>query len=175
MSTLDRVWLFLHNAFAIFTLGPLTAAIMASPRYIRRGEIPVVRYLNRATRIYGVGTFGIVAFGLVLSGGRVAAGYLTASLTLFVVAVVLLLVIERDQRRSVHALTRTAAVTAALPGASGAMATPSPSPRPDAPPAPGDVAPLTEPARVERGRIASLSGIVGLLWLAILALMIWGG
>ena len=53
MSTSDRLLLFLHIGFAIFTLGPLTAATMSTPRYIRKRNVVVVRYLHRATRIYG--------------------------------------------------------------------------------------------------------------------------
>lgn len=28
---------------------------------------------------------------------------------------------------------------------------------------------------IERGRIASLSGVVGLIWLAVIVLMVWNG
>ena len=30
-------------------------------------------------------------------------------------------------------------------------------------------------AAIERGRIASMSGIVGLIWLAVIVLMVWNG
>jgi hypothetical protein len=219
MFKLERVSLFLHIAFAIFTLGPLTAATMATPRHIRRGDLAIVRYLNRATRVYGVATLGIVAFGLLMTGGRPGAAYLTASLTLFIVALGMLLVIERDQRRSVHALARAeAAPRATVPASRGGgpasgtgdasggndrpeRSAPEEGAAPEGPPpesaaetgdrtetgshagaargrhtaAKDDLTAPAEPARVERGRIATISGIVAVIWLVILALMIWGG
>src|ERR687895_937225 len=102
MSSSDRLLLILHVGFAIFTLGPLTAATMATPRYIRRRDVGVLRYLTRATRIYGVGTLGIVLFGLLLSEFDLTEFWMSASVTLFAVALVLLLLIERDQRRAAH-------------------------------------------------------------------------
>ena len=30
-------------------------------------------------------------------------------------------------------------------------------------------------AAIERGRIASMSGVVGLIWLAVIVLMVWNG
>src|SRR5918992_241623 len=104
MSSSDRLLLILHVGFAIFTLGPLTAATMATPRYIRRHDVAVLRYLTRATRIYGLGTLGIFLFGLFLAHGDLAEVWLSASMTLFVVAFVLLVLVERDQRRAIHAL-----------------------------------------------------------------------
>jgi hypothetical protein len=104
MSSSDRLLLILHIGFAIFTLGPLTAATMATPRYIRRHDVGVLRYLARATRIYGLATLGIFLFGLFLAHGDLARWWLSASMTLFVVALVLLVLVERDQRRAVHAL-----------------------------------------------------------------------
>ncbi len=35
MSFTDRLVLWLHIGFAIFTIGPVTIAIMSTPRYIR--------------------------------------------------------------------------------------------------------------------------------------------
>src|SRR5918999_300186 len=104
LSSSDRLLLILHVGFAIFTLGPLTAATSATPRYIRRRNVAVLRYLTRATRIYGVGSLGIILFGLLLAGGELTEFWLSASGTLFVVALVLLVLIERDQRRAAHIL-----------------------------------------------------------------------
>src|ERR671915_249976 len=100
MSSSDRLLLILHIGFAIFTLGPLTTATMATPRYIRRHDVAVLRYLTRATRIYGLGTLGIFLFGLFLANGDLARVWLSASMTLFVVAFVLLVLIEREPRRA---------------------------------------------------------------------------
>jgi Ca2+/Na+ antiporter len=195
MSSGDRLLLILHIGFAIFALGPITAATMATPRYIRRADASVVRYLNRATRIYGLLTLGIFLFGLLLVHGKFNQVWLTASMTLFIVAFVLLLLIERDQRKALHkielaAAERGAAVPAETPppvqtapadkpvagtetkvdtGDAAKAETPAPEPKPA--PAPAD----RELARVETGRIATISGVVALIWIVILVLMVWNG
>jgi heme exporter protein D len=199
MSSSDRLLLILHIGFAIFTLGPLTAATMASPRYIRRPNIAVLRYLNRATRLYGLLTLGIFLFGLFLADGDFARVWLTASITLFVVALGLLLIVERDQRRAVHLLE----VAAAEARPSPRQVSPAQPERPADTPAPAGtstdktadkttdkpVAGAARPAdpadarpelptgiaQVERGRIAALSGVIAVLWLVILFLMVWWG
>jgi Ca2+/Na+ antiporter len=195
MSSSDRLLLILHVGFAIFTLGPLTAATMATPRYIRRHDIAVLRYLTRATRIYGLGTLGIFLFGLFLAHGDLARVWLSASMTLFVVAFVLLVLVERDQRRAIHALqVAIAAGQISLPERTGRRPDAATSgkdeaeagaeadqaggeaPQRDAEDEATDVAPRRagdDIARVERGRIASISGVVALIWLVILFLMIW--
>src|SRR5881394_2890648 len=60
MSGAHRLLLILHIGFAIFTLGPLTAATMATPRYIRRGDVAVLRYLRRSTQLYGLLSLGVI-------------------------------------------------------------------------------------------------------------------
>jgi hypothetical protein len=200
MSSTDRLLLLLHIGFAIFTLGPLTAATMASPRYIRRREVTVLRYLNRATRIYGLLALGIFLFGLLLAKGKFAQVWLSASMTLFIVALVLLFIVERDQRKAVHVLELTAARHAPGepgPGTTAGTAHPAEAPVDGGPtagaaeasgrdasgPAAGaDTADGAEPApepaavaEVERGRIAAISGVIALLWLVILFLMVWYG
>ncbi len=154
MSTADRILLILHIGFAIFTLGPLTAATMSTPRYIRAGNVPVLRYLRLTTRIYGLGSLGIFLFGLFLGRGQFHKVWLSASMTLFIVAFVLLLVIERDQGKVIAKLSGTASSGAPgkEPGHGGAAA-------PD--------------TRAEQSRLAALSGIVAILWLVILVLMVW--
>ena len=206
MSSSDRLLLILHVGFAIFTLGPLTAATMATPRYIRRHDVAVLRYLTRATRIYGLGTLGIFLFGLFLAHGDLARVWLSASMTLFVVAFVLLVLVERDQRRAIHALqVAIAAGQIALPERTGRRSSAATSGKGevettgepghaggeavaqrdaedkdaeerDAEDEATDVAPRRagdDIAGVERGRIASISGVVALIWLVILFLMIW--
>lgn len=198
MSSSDRLLLILHVGFAIFTLGPLTAATMATPRYIRRHDVAVLRYLTRITRIYGLGTLGIFLFGIFLAHGDLARVWLSASMTLFVVAFVLLVLVERDQRRAVHALeVAIAAGRIALPERVGRRSeaaatsgddevktttepdqTGGEAAKRDEEDEAKDVAPRRpedDIARVERGRIASISGVVALIWLVILFLMIWYG
>ncbi len=54
MSFGDHAILWLHVTAAIFTIGPGTAAIMSTPRYIRKRNPVVVGYLFRTTRIYSI-------------------------------------------------------------------------------------------------------------------------
>jgi Ca2+/Na+ antiporter len=192
MTSGDRLFMTLHIGFAIFALGPITAATMATPRYIRRGEASVVRYLNRMTRIYGLLTLGIFLFGLLLAHGKFNQVWLSASMTLFIVAFVLLFIIERDQRKALHKIELAAAERRPAPAAEAprapetTAATDEPvagvptaesdaakdeTPAPEPAPAPAD----RELARVETGRIATISGVVALIWIVILVLMVWNG
>ncbi|MEW2357331.1 hypothetical protein [Spirillospora sp. NPDC029432] len=161
MSTSDRLLLLLHIGFAIFTLGPLTAATMATPRYIRARNVTVVRYLNRATRIYGLATLGVFLFGLFLAKGRFDEVWLSASMTLFIVSLVLLFIVENDQRKSAN-LLETAAAGETAAAETGGEEKPA-------------AARTDDVAQVQRGRIAAISGVIALLWLVILVLMVWNG
>lgn len=103
----DHLLLWLHIGFAIFTIGPLTIAMMSTPRFIRSGDVNVVRYLQRNTRLYGL--LSLLVF---IAGGGMAAleggfdqAWLSASMTLFVVGLVLVFaIVEPDQRRAVKRL-----------------------------------------------------------------------
>ena len=66
MSFGDNAILWLHIAAAVFTIGPGTAAIMSTPRYIRKRNPVIVGYLLRTTRIYSFGTLLVLVFGLIL-------------------------------------------------------------------------------------------------------------
>ncbi|MFF5206660.1 hypothetical protein [Streptosporangium sp. NPDC000396] len=134
--------LWLHIGFAIFALGPVTAATMSTPRFIRAGDVNVLRYLHKTTRIYGFAAVGVFVFGLLLGREYLGKPYLSISMTLFIVAAVLLIIVDRDQVTAIRVLSHE---------------------NPDA----GD-------AKMQTGRIAALSGVVALIWLVILALMVWG-
>ncbi|GAA4213151.1 hypothetical protein OG320_08690 [Microbispora sp. NBC_01189] len=105
MSPLDHLLLWLHIGFAIFALGPLTAVTSVTPRYIRARDLGVLRYLHRSTRLFGLLTIGVFLFGLLLGRSALGAPYLSVSMTLFVVAAVLLVIVERDQRTAIEALS----------------------------------------------------------------------
>jgi hypothetical protein len=201
MSFGDKAILWLHIAAAVFTIGPGTAAIMSTPRYIRSRNPVIVGFLLRTTRIYAFGSLLVLIFGLILTGmtHKFNQWWISASLTLFVVAFVLLLIILRDQR---HALTkldaaagsagaavadavderiqeesRQAAAAEEAAAATGAQPTAAETgtaaPTAIAPPPtaaiPGDV----RVAAVERGRISSLGGVTALIWLVVLVFMVW--
>jgi len=173
----DRLWVWLHVAFVIFTIGPVTIAILSTPRYIKMRNIAVLRYLLRTTRIFGTASLGVLAFGIVAAQSldKLSSSWITAAMTLFVVSLVLLVLIMRDQRRAIVAL-ETASEQEALAAANAAARAPAAAKdgRDDAPNAqPIRAAPPAHTAPVERGRIASLAGIVTLIWLVILVIMIW--
>ncbi|MEV0203047.1 hypothetical protein [Nonomuraea sp. NPDC050691] len=140
---MSSLLLWLHIGFAIFTVGPLTAVTMAAPRAIRAKNVPVLQNIQRTTRIYGVGSLGVLVFGIALGaalGGAVLGKwYMTASMTLFIVAIVLIVIIDRDLRAAVRVLAS-----------------------PDA----------TDDAKVQNGRIAAISGLLAVIWLVILFLMV---
>jgi hypothetical protein len=184
MSSIDRLVLWLHVAFVIFTIGPVTIAIMSSPRAIRTRNIGVLRYLALMTRVFGAASLGVLIFGIVLGQSLkdLSKAWLTVSLTLFVVALVLLVLIMRDQRRAIAALESMAR----QPAAPAPPSVPDDEPSsdrsgqegeetassPERAPAATAVA-QAHVASVERGRIASLGGVVSLIWLTILVLMVW--
>jgi hypothetical protein len=191
MSFADHAVLWLHLVAAIFTIGPGTAAIMSTPRYIRRQNTVLVGYLYRTTRLYSLAALLTLIFGAVLAGMThlFSQWWISVSLTLFVVAFVLLMLIIRDQRTALTALT-TADDTVAAQGSDtvrSSQAVPEP---PETEAAGGDqpapaVASDAQPtittdrktglrlAAVERGRIASMGGITAVIWLVILVLMVW--
>ena len=115
------IWL--HVAFVIFTIGPVTIAILSSPRYIRTRNVAVLRYMLRTTRIFGIASLGVLAFGIAAAQAlhKLNAPWITTAMTLFVVSLVLLVLIMRDQRRAVVAL-ETASETEALATANNAPA-----------------------------------------------------
>ncbi len=173
MSFGDRLVLWLHIAFAIFTIGPVALAISSTPRYIRHRNIPVLRYLSRITLIFTAASLLVLVFGIVL--GDIVHAYsrpwLTVSMTLFVVAIVLLVLIVRDQRKAIRALAELPPDDGA--GSSGDHQEGVES-RQDGDAGSGQpAAEAVHVASVERGRIAALGGVVNLLWLVILVLMVW--
>jgi hypothetical protein len=190
MSFSQNLVLWLHVAFVAFTIGPVTLAIMSTPRYIRQRDVRIVRYLNRITLIFALGTLGVLVAGLALASMLSDAGkpWVIVSATLFIVALLLLGLIMRDQRKAIKALDEAVATaTASSPAPaiavadthSSSAAEPAdsqPSAAPDADPAAGQesaVAIASHVATVERGRIAMMGGVVSLIWLVILVLMVW--
>ncbi len=182
MSFGDHAVLWLHVTAAVFTIGPGTAAIMSTPRYIKKRNPVVVGFLLRTTRIYSFAALLTLVFGLILTGmtHKFSQWWISASLTLFVVAFVLLLIILRDQRRALAALDAAAgaAGAAAVEAGSRPAVTDEPTTADGGQPATATPATAAAPAdhrvaAVERGRIASLGGVTALIWLVTLVFMVW--
>jgi hypothetical protein len=182
MSFTDRLVLWLHIGFAVFALGPVTAAIMSTPRYIRARNLIVLRYLYRTTRIFALISLGVLIFGIVL-GQQLAVlskPWLTAAMTLFVVSLALLVIIIRDQRKAISALEVAEAAENAASGASVVL-TDATTEAADAahaagqpePVQPGTAGTARHVATVERGRITTMGAVVTVIWLVILVLMVW--
>ena len=178
MSFSQHLVLWLHVAFVAFTIGPVTLAIMSTPRYIRQRDIRIVRYLARITFVFMLGSLGVLVAGMALASMLNKAGkpWIIISATLFVVAILLLALIVRDQRKAIKAMEEAAAAAAAadLPADETADETAAEAagtgPQPTAQGITGGPAQL---ANVERGRIAMIGGVVSLIWLVILVLMVW--
>jgi len=187
MSFADHAILWLHVTAVVFTIGPGTAAIMSTPRFVRKRNTAVVGYLFRTTRIYSFASLLTLIFGLILTGmtHKFSQWWISVSLTLFVVALVL-----RDQRKALAALEaadraesqvagQTAGVvaTTAESEATSRSADSKESPTETETPAPAKPAATVgrdlRVAAVERGRIASIGGLTALIWLVILVLMVW--
>jgi uncharacterized membrane protein len=123
MSFSQHLVLWLHVAFVIFTIGPVTLAIMSTPRYIRKRDTRILRYLTRMTFVFGIASLGVLIAGFALASmiGKEGKPWVIISATLFVVAVLLLGLIYRDQRRAIKAIetaTSRASAAPAEPGAS---------------------------------------------------------
>jgi hypothetical protein len=182
MSAIERLVLWLHVAFVIFTIGPVTIAIMSSPRAIRTRNVVVLQHLLVMTRIFGTASLGVLIFGIILGQQQkeLSKAWLTVSMTLFVVTLVLLVLIMRDQRRALTALKladkqEVLAPQPAVAGepAGGERAAEEEDAAAAEPAAAAPVTAASHIANVERGRIVSLGGVVSLLWLVILVLMVW--
>jgi hypothetical protein len=114
--------------------------------------------------------------------------WISVSLTLFVVAFVLLLLVLRDQRKALAALEAADRAEAQVDGQTAVAMTTTPetaSASADSGESPAetgaqDTAQPTATAgrdllvaAIERGRIVSIGGLVALIWLVILVLMVW--
>src|ERR1700734_1575685 len=142
MSFTDRLVVWFHIGFVIFAIGPVTITTLSTPRYIRARNVGVLRYLSRMTRIFGAASLGVLLFGIIAGQSLhdMSKTWVTASLTLFVVALVLLVLIMRDQHKAIAAVEGSldaapAANTgpAAAAAASPTVATPAPAGPPGAP------------------------------------------
>ena len=180
MSFSQHLVLWLHVAFVIFTIGPVTLAIMSTPRYIRRRDVAIVRYLSRITFVFTLGCLGVLIAGMALASMLHEEGkpWIIVSATLFLVAVVLLVLIVRDQRKAIKALEEASVPAGLAEAPAQAAAAGQDEEGQPAGTAPQQALTAGEAAgahlaSVERGRIAMIGGFVSLIWLVVLVLMIW--
>jgi hypothetical protein len=129
MSFSQHLVLWLHVAFVIFTIGPVTLAIMSTPRYIRKRDVRILRYLTRMTFIFGIGSLGVLIAGFALASmiGKEGKPWVIISATLFVVAILLLGLIHRDQRRAIKAIEAATSQVTAATAESAEAAPPGPA------------------------------------------------
>jgi hypothetical protein len=189
MSFSDRLVLWLHIGFAIFTIGPVTVAISSTPRYVRKRNLAVVQYLYRMTRVFTILSLGVLIAGLFLAqiDKDFSKPWLAVSGTLFVVAIALLVLIMRDQHRAIGALQAAGPEAVLAPAADGTAVRADGGEAHGGADRPGTVGAGTAEtlpgrptsvaaahlAAVERGRIATMGGVVSVIWLVILVLMVW--
>lgn len=138
------VWL--HIAAAIFLLGPLTVVTMATPRAIRQGAegLPLLRWFHRTTRGYGLASLLVFALGAAAVPLAPTADRLSFGTGWLSAAMGIFLV----------GFLLLVIVARDQRKALGRIET-------------------GEGAAVESGRIAALAGVAALLWVVVLALMVW--
>ncbi|GAA4204961.1 DUF2269 family protein [Actinocatenispora rupis] len=159
----------LHVLLAIFLIGPLAMIPMTAMRSIRKRDASAVGDAARQTTVYGLASIVVFLLGFGVAGSksnRFSLGdpWITISMTLYVIALVLVLaVLVPDLRRAAKLLTAGV---------------------PDAPkPAKGDepeetvsatASELAEHARLSsvRARVSAIGGLVALLFIAIIVLMV---
>jgi hypothetical protein len=118
---MDDVLLIGHIVTAVLFIGPVTVATAMFPRLaVQPGQAPAARVLHRITRVYGVLSLLVPAFGfaLALRLDVLDTAWVGASILLSLVAAVLLWLIVNDQT---EALTTTS-VARRLPVVSGMFA-----------------------------------------------------
>ncbi|HEV7825380.1 MAG TPA: DUF2269 family protein [Mycobacteriales bacterium] len=169
----------LHVIAAVFLIGPLVLVPMTGLRAIRLGDLGAVRNAARQTTLYGL--LSLLVFGLGLAVVPTepehydfATPWVTISMTLFIVALALILGVAAPALSKAASLlesrtadpARTAAATPAADQAAGDAAA-------DTVPAPATPAAITDPQLDSaRGRVAASSGVASLLVLVITVFMV---
>ncbi|HEY0485201.1 MAG TPA: DUF2269 family protein [Mycobacteriales bacterium] len=164
----------LHVIAAVFLIGPLVLVPMTGLRAIRVGDLGAVRNAARQTTLYGLLSLLVFALGAAVVPTEpehydFGTPWVTISMTLFVVALALILGVAAPALTKAASLleARTAPAAAPAPtagdaGDAGATAT-----------ATGDPAPLTNPQLDSaRGRVAASSGVASLLLVVITVFMV---
>jgi uncharacterized membrane protein len=181
-----KLFLALHVLLAIFLIGPLAMIPMTALRSIRGRDARQLHGAARQTMIYGLASIlvfllGFAVVGTEPSNHKISLGvpWLTISMTLYVIALVLVLVVLVPSLRRAARLidkgvldTKTALATPAKPAVSGEdgdTATEVVEPTLTA-----TAADLAGKERLDAiyGRTAGIAGLVTLLFAVIIVLMV---
>lgn len=173
----------LHVLLAVFLVGPLTMVPMTALRAIRRRDAAGLTGVARQTMIYGAGSVVVflLGFGLVgLRPGRfsLADPWITISMTLYVIALVLVFALQVPDVRRAGKLIDSGVVDEPRSPETEAAPTPAGSEGEGTRTVEQTVtATATDLATTRRldalyGRTAAVSGLVTLLFLAIIVLMV---
>jgi uncharacterized membrane protein len=140
----------LHVVAAVFLIGPLVVIPMTGLRAIRVGDLAAVRSATRQTTLYGLLSLVVFLLGLAIVpfAERFDFGtpWVTISMTLFVVALVIVLALL------VPSLTKAGTLLEAGEGRGDAESHPE--------------------LDAVRGRVAASAGVVSLLLVAVTVLMV---
>lgn len=184
-----KLFLALHVLLAIFLIGPLAMIPMTALRSIRRRDAGQLHGAARQTMIYGLASIAVFLLGFAVVGTEPAshkislgAPWLTISMTLYVIAIVLVLAVlvpslNKAARlidkgvldpKSALAANTTAAVESDKP-AEGDSTTTEVEPTLTA-----TAADLASKERLDAlyGRTAGIAGLVALLFAVIIVLMV---
>jgi uncharacterized membrane protein len=183
-----KLFLALHVLLAIFLVGPLAMIPMTALRSIRRRDAGQLHSAARQTMIYGLASIAVFLLGFAVVGTepsshRISLGapWLTISMTLYVIALVLVLtVLVPSLRRAARLIDKgvlnpktalathtVTAVEGEQPAAGGATTEVEPT-------LTATAADLAGKERLDAlyGRTAGIAGLVTLLFAVIIVLMV---
>jgi uncharacterized membrane protein len=181
-----KVFLALHVLLAIFLIGPLAMIPMTALRSIRRRQAAQLHGAARQTMIYGLASIAVFLLGFAIVGTEPAAHkislgapWLTISMTLYVIALVLVLAVLVPSMRGAAKLIDRGVLdpkTALSAPATGAVegSDTEPSTEVAEPTLTATAADLAGKERLDAlyGRTAGIAGLVTLLFAVIIVLMV---
>jgi uncharacterized membrane protein len=183
-----KLFLALHVLFAIFLIGPLAMIPMTALRSIRGRDARQLHGAARQTMIYGLASILVFLLGFAVVGTEpsnhkisLGAPWLTISMTLYVIALVLVLVVLVPSLRKAARLidkgvldTKSALAGAAKPAVSGGKGEEGDTATEVEPTLTATAADLAGKERLDAlyGRTAGIAGLVALLFAVIIVLMV---
>lgn len=180
-----KLFLALHVLLAIFLIGPLAMIPMTALRSIRGRDARQLHGAARQTMIYGLASILVFLLGFAVVGTEpsdhkisLGAPWLTISMTLYVIALVLVLVVLVPSLRRAARLidkgvldTKSALAGATKPAVAGEEGDPATEVEPTLTATAADLA-SKERLDALYGRTAGIAGLVALLFAVIIVLMV---